>query len=428
MRGLIAVLSLFVAMSGLLVVIAYGGSEAYYSFRGKEASLYEDLLLESAGGPAWSATELTGLSYDEQFVTPCLRTPLLNGVGIDGRGAAGYRPSPAGGPAAQVLVVQTSLADSRAIMADLARDTENNCQRGVTVGTIERADADADRIAGADEAVFVSSDRRIDGETQTHIAAFIREGDYVAQLTYEMNGDAALAEDDIAGLASSLASRMNNPPTTAQLEAAGFLNNPSTAERIASRANEESTRVLSSSDRIPIEAGLALLGGIVLLTYFVGARLSRTSDESLPRMVAAGAAFTNAPTLDNYGTPERRWITGSVVPRPEPDEIVDELVDESELDEHVDLEQEPEPAGPPPVLEFPQKPIQEKLKILKEARMKEPRREHRAMREIKPEVDWTEEISRPERGPQQPVVQPQPEPVTRKALLKKLRSQQPEGN
>ena len=428
MRGLIAVFSLFVAMSGLLVVIAYGGSEAYDSFRGKEARLYDELMLESAAGSGWSATELASLSYDEQFVTPCLRTSLLNGIGIDGRGAAGYSPSPAGGQAAQALVIRTSLADSRAIMADVARDTENNCQRGVTVGTIERADTDTDRIAGADDAVFVSYDRQVDGESRRHVTAVMREGETVAHLSYEMTGDAALEDDDIAALAGALASRMANPPTTAQLEAAGYINNPTTAERVADRANDESTRVLSAAGRIPIEAGLAVFGGLVLLTYILGARLSSTSESPLPQTVAVGVPFTHTPTLENYGAPERRWITGSASPRPAPDDDIDEPVDEPEPGRLVDLEQAPEPAGPPPVLEFSQKPIGEKLKILKEARMKEPRREHRAVREIKPEVDWTEEISRTERGPQQPAARPQPEPVTRKALLKKLRSQQPDSS
>lgn len=425
MRGFIAALTLFVAIGGLLVVIAFGASEAYYALRNDEANLYDQLLLGAIGEPTMTSTELTGLNYNEMFVTPCLQTPLLEGVGINGRGAALIGSQSGAAQGAQVLALQTSLANSRAIMSDVGRDTENNCQRGVTVGTVERATVVSDATPGADDAIFVAYDRAISGETRQFVTAIVRDGEYIALLSHEITDGSPIGEADVLELATSVVSRFESPPTAAELAAAGVATEPAPVERVARWANDQSTRLLSASDRFPVEVGLGVFGGVVLVLYIGGARLARTPAPSRVGRQSDTVEPETTPTLDDYGddAPARRWIKSSAGPKAESEEAPDDLDDGPMENVPEDV---PAPVAPSPVLDFPQMPIEEKLKILKEARLKEPRREHRAVRDVTPEVDWTEEISRPD-APRAPEANPvRPEPVSRKALLKQLRSQSPD--
>src|SRR5690606_18330378 len=122
------------------------------------------------------------------------------------------------------------------------------------------------------------------------------------------------------------------------------------------------------------------------------------------------------PTLENYSTSQRRWIqqrghaAGNAAPTDEYDDF-----------EPDDIEPAPAAVTLPPVIDFPQRSIDEKLKILKEARMREPAPEPMTPSTFVPAVDWTAEISKAEAPARRP---PAPQPVTRKVLLQKLRSQQ----
>jgi hypothetical protein len=78
-----------------------------------------------------------------------------------------------------------------------------------------------------------------------------------------------------------------------------------------------------------------------------------------------------------------------------------------------------------PVLDFPQRSIDDKLQTLKEARLTESRHEPLTPLPVMPDVDWTAEISKPQRRPAPKPVDPATQPVSRKALLQKLRSQPP---
>ncbi|MEZ4570482.1 MAG: hypothetical protein R2849_09180 [Thermomicrobiales bacterium] len=335
------------------------------------------------------------------------------------RGAAVYGPAGAPGGAVQVLLLETSASNSRAIMDDIVRDTENNCQRGVTVGTIERASVESINLAPADQALLVTSTRVEADETLEQTTLLFHDGDLLGRLSFESGEAVPVAAADAVALASGLVRQIANPPTDAELEAAGVLDQPTAVEKAAGRVKTETGNVLSGDGQYPVEAGLGGLGLAVLLLYVVGARLSRTPEPAVSSTPRFGKTPTN-PTLDTYASgdwqPYKSYSSPQSVAMQDDDA---EPAGESEIAEDTaDLE------PPPPILNFPQKPIEEKLKILKEARLKEPRREHRAVRDAAPDVDWTEEISKERPSQKSGPADPAPSQVSRKVLLQKLRSNQ----
>ena len=419
MRGLAATLTLLIAICGMLVVVAYAASEAYFELRNDEADLHRELLLGSVAPNLWSATELSGVDYGELFVTPCLGTPLLDRVGISGRGATNFVPGSGGLVSSTFVVIQTSPASARSIMDDVRRDTENNCQRGVTVGTIERAVVTAPDIAGADDVILVQSDRDVRGELREVTTGFIHSGELVGRISIDTTDASASTISAFAELTDELATQLVDPPGEAELEAAGAVREPTQVEVVATRVNDTSADILSGSGRYPVEAGLGVFGAIVLVLFLLGARLNRA-----PQFVAAPRPSTmeNQATLSDYGSGKaaspvessgfdlRANKNGSEDEEPDPGADLEEDTGEFEL---------------PPVLDFPQRSIEEKLAILKEARLKDPPREHRPVREAQPDVSWTDEISKASTRPaseDQPTGATAQEPVTRKALLKKLKS------
>jgi hypothetical protein len=424
MRGLIASVTLAVAIGGLLLVIAYGASETYLNLVKTKEDLGNTFILGSIAPRGWETSETEGANFNESFVAPCLQTPLLTGVSAGARGAMTYVPSSTGPTGIELLMIRTSSGSAQAIMDDVQRDTENDCQRGLTVGTIERADVVTNELRGADLSVLVDYDRQVGDAVRSYIVLILREGDYVAYFNYETTDAPDSANLEVVNLAEALVARIEQPPTTAELTAAGALNEPSAMERRAMRVHDESSRILTASGRYPVVVGLGALGGLILVLYFFGARLSRGSNripKSSGKSSASGlpSPFASAKTTDDYGTPGRRWIQTSELGHSyeyeDPPTFELDVVAEEE-------EPEPVPVGPPPVLDFPQRSIEEKLKILKEARLNEPRREHRAVREVRPEVDWTEEISKTDRTSKPPTPEPPTGQISRKALLKKLRS------
>jgi len=434
MRGFVAIVALIVAIGGLLLVIAYGASDAYLNYQSDETDLDDSLLVASLAPQGWSAAAAPSVNFNAQFIAPCLQTPLLEGASTSGRGATSYVPPGSAAPGAQLLLIQTSPAAASGILDDVARDTENNCQRGLTVGTVERAEVDTGSVAGAERSIAVRYDRQVGEATRSFLVLVLQQAGYVAHLSYETTDAPGVVADALTSLGAALVARIDLPPTTAQLAAAGALDEPTAMERRMTRVNEASDRILTLSGRYPITVGLGGLGAVVLLMYVAGARLSRGPGplpDTSGLATAPGAVMPGTPpkTVDDYGVPERRWIQtseGRKSKRADPAPVfmldIPEL-EEDEIDEPVsEPEPEPEPSGPPPVIDFPQRSIEEKLKILKDARLKEPRREHRAMRDVTPAVDWTEEISKPERRPDTSELEPPTGQISRKALLKKLRS------
>ncbi len=432
MRGAISTIALIVSIAGLLLVIAYGASDAFLTFQSDEADLDRELLLTSLAPNGWETAPLGDARFSEEFIAPCLQTPLLAGVGIDGRGATGYVPPTGAAPGARMLVIQTSAGNARAIMDDVARDTENGCQRGITVGTVDSATVEAGVVDGAERSALVSYSQVVGDTERTYQVLMFQQGNFVAHASYETTDDPGFASSDLTALGGLLAAQMVDPPTPTELEAAGATYVPTTAERWATRINTESESILTARGRYPLVASMAALGGLICLLFLIGARMSR-APEPLPATGADDLVLglpQSFPTVDDYGAPQRRWIRNApATSTPPPADVGFDLepagfVDEPDLiPDALEPEPEPEPAGPPPVIEFPQQPIEEKLKILKDARLKEPKREHRAMREVRPDFEWTDEISKPEPPSDTQPAQEQAQPASRKAVMRKLRAQ-----
>lgn len=405
----------------MLIVIAYGAAEAFLRVSDDDPDLNTALLLSTVAPAGWQATASNGLNFKEAFVTPCLRTPLLDGVSVRNRGAVEYvRPS-GSLPGTDLLIMQTSAGNARAIMDDVIRDTENDCQRGVTVGTVSSAQVEPLDLPNADQALLVSYDQETPSRLKSMLTLVLRQGEYVARLDHEISEDSQFVADDLVALAVALSERIERPPTEAEFMAAGVETGPSRSESYALRVKEMTSDIFTLSGRFPIAVGMSAFCGSVAVLFILGARMSRIPSTSVlsearTRDGESRSLLTQFPTtLDNGNGSSGRAPSTSVT----------QIGAGPSYD--VDDEPEPEPVAPPPVVDFPQKSIEEKLSILKEARLKEPRREHRAVREIEPSVNWTDEISKAETAAEAEPVAPPAGPVSHKALLKKLRSSESEN-
>ncbi len=418
MRGMLGVIALTAAICGMLVVIAYAASDAYLNFTSQETDLNSTLLLGSLAPDGWTATELPRSNFNEQFLSPCLAVPLIDGVSASGRGALGFAPTgTAAASGVQLQMIQISGANARAVMTSVQRDTENNCQRGLTVGTVAEADVDVLADTNADDGVIVDLSRRQGGALIDYTEAIVRNGDYITRISYRYDPATAIERSDVAALVSAVVSQIENPPTQGELEAAGAIVAPAFIDRAAERLNADSSRGLSLDGRVSPLIGVAAVGGLVILLYVVGAKLSRSRELS-PSPAGQTSMIGSRPTLENYGESQRRWIRKSAHSASASNSSAG-FDDDDFATEQTLMQPIPEPS---PVLDFPQRSIDEKLKILKEARMREPRPELVTSHPVVPAIDWTEEISKP--VPIRENQQPAPvEQISRKALLKKLRSQ-----
>ena len=424
MRGLLAIVALIAATAGMLVVVAYGGSEAFLRISEDDPDLNGMLLLDSVAPSGWQASSIADVNLSETFVAPCLRTPLLEGASIRNRGAMEYAPLARGQGPVELLIIQTSPAGAAAIMDDVLRDTEDDCQRGVTVGTVSNARTETLDPVDADRMLQVSFDRPVLSGQESYVVSIVQQDEYVALLSAVVEDNAKATQDGVLGVAEGLAARIARPPTVPELEAAGVLSNPSTAEEYALRVRDETARLLTAAGRVPLWAGAGILSLTTVLLYGVGARFSRRVDvpgfdEARIPSFESGKSIGALPMTPVAESSQRMTSlsSGDTGPLSADSTPVYQTVPQ-------EISEEPElaAAAPPPVVDFPQRSIEEKLSILKEARLKEPPREHRAVREVRPDVDWTEEISKAESSPAPPPADPPTGPVSRKVLLKKLRS------
>lgn len=423
MRSLVASLTLIGAIAGLVIVIAYAASDAYITFRDDEVDLNSTLMLGTLAPAGWTATGASRSDFNDQFLSPCLGVPLLDSADVTGRGAMRYAPSATGTDNVQMLLLQTSETDARGIMASLQRDTENDCQRGITVGTVDQADVSQLNQINADEGVLVTYRQPNDSAGEHHIEAFIRAGAYVGMLSYRGSADGGIEAAQLVDISAFLTARIANPPTTLELEAAGLIKEPSQVDRTAERLRENSTRILTADGRISEVMGLGALGAMIALLYIVGARLGRVPAVAPTSMPIFGSELP-APADPLPSRPkqtERRWMKQSLL-KPGPRARV---ADETAIGYEDEYDAPGSTVTPAPVLDFPQRSIEDKLKTLKEARLNEPCHEPLAPLPVMPDVDWTEEISKPQRRPIPKPTDPATQPVSRKALLQKLRSQPP---
>ncbi len=418
MRGSASIVTLLVAICGMLLVISYTASDAYLKFRDPETDLNTSLLLGTLAPDGWTASPQSRANFNEQFLTPCLAVPMLEGTSIAGRGAMSFRPrgSEAG---IELLMIETTGEDARAVMDSARRDTEANCQRGLTVGTVTGADVSTPSSIDADEAYVVDLSRQAGNETVDFTEAVIRNGDYIARLSYRHEPGVKLDQADVASLAAGLVERTNTPPTEAELRAAGVNVDGTLVDRTAERLQAESTRALSFDDRASPIVGMAIVGGVVLVLYLIGMKLSKTREAAPEPVTVSGPVLAwSTPAKESTPTQNRqRWIQRSA------HRSTDQLDDDPADDEGLELE--PASTGeaqPSPTRDFPQRSIEEKLKILKEARLHEPRSEPITPLPIVPSVDWTEEISRHERRQAtSPRMTESTDAPNRQILLKKLR-------
>jgi hypothetical protein len=419
MRSLVSFVALFAAISGLIVVIAYGASESYLTLRDQDEDLNSALMLGSLAPSGWTANAASLAGFGDRFLSPCLGVPLLRSVGTDGRGAMRFSPDPAQTTNVQMLVVQTSESSARDIMSSVQRDTENNCERGRTIGTVQEAEVtNLDEINGA-EGFLVTYRQPNDSAGEHHIDAIVREGAYVGLLTFRGAAEGGIQAAQLLEFTSALSARASSPPSLAEIEAAGLLREPGRIERAAERLNAESKRLLTLDGKISLYVGLAALGAISALLYVMGARLGRTPVTPLPQTPIFGndPPPPVEPLPSRPKQPQRRWLRQSLV-KPGPSVAVS-----IEPEFNGGTREFESPAEP--VLNFPQRSLDDKLRTLKEARLNDTRREPATPLPVMPDVDWTEEISKPARRSAPRPADPAPQPVSRKALLQKLRSQPP---
>jgi hypothetical protein len=422
MRSLLAVLILMAAISGLVVVIAYAASEAYLTFSDQDEDLNSTLMLGTLAPAGWTATAASRAGFSDQFLSPCLGVPLLKSVDVGGRGAMRFAPDAATSSNVQLLLLQTSEADARGIMSSVQRDTENGCRRGMTIGTVQQADVSPLTSNSAGEGVLVTYRQPNDSAGEHHVDAVVRQGGYVGLLTYRGSVEDGLQAAQILDLSAALAGRIENPPNLAEIEAAGLVSEPSQLERAAERLNADSTRVLTADDRISLSMGLGTLGALTALLYIAGARMGRAPAAEPPPSVPIFGSEPPAPVdplPSRHRQPQRRWMKQSLLkPGPRASASL-------ESDDALDAGYDGSYARAVPVLDFPQRSIDDKLQTLKEARLTESRHEPLTPLPVMPDVDWTAEISKPQRRPAPKPVDPATQPVSRKALLQKLRSQPP---
>lgn len=430
MRAIASFLAFTIAICGLGGVVAFMASEAYLDLRNNETNLNNTLLLGTLAPEGWAAAPGDRGQVDDKFVSPCLAAPLLRSASITGRGAMSYAPVGSESGGVQLLMVATKSRDARAIMDSVRRDTENDCQRGLSIGTVSSATVTSLGGTGADEAILVELTRNEAGKLVTFTEAVLRSGDVITLITYRNDPEPIIDGAGIGALASRVVGQVTNPPSEAVLEAAGALEQPSLMERASNAIRGRLSGPLSFDGRTSHYVGLAVAGALALLFYVLGAKLNAGREVPAPA-AAPITLMPSHPTLENYSSKksfaskQRRWIR-----QREP--LSYSYSADDDLEEEEAEPEEAEEATPaadlPPVLDIPQRSIDEKLKILKEARLREPRPEPLTSSPVVPDVDWTEEISKADARPARPSAPPRPEPVTRKLLLQKLRSQNPGAN
>lgn len=418
MRAILSFAAFTISICGMLIVIAFAASEAYHNLRNDEVNLNNALLLGTLAPEGWATAPQDRAAVADQFLSPCLAVPLLGNASISGRGAMSYVPVASEGGGVRLLMVAMKPGDARAIMDSVRRDTENDCQRGLIVGTVSRAQVTTLSDIGADEAILVEFTRDEAGEQVTVTEAVIRSGDVITLLNYRHSDEAAIDTAGLSALAARVVGQIQNPPSEAELEAAGAAEQPSLMDRASDKIQSSLSGPLSFDGRTSAYTGLAGAGALAILFYIFGARLSSGREVKPPQAQPPTLPVSN-PTLENYSSSQRRWIR-------QRQPVVYSYAGEDE--DELESDAEPAEIDMPPILDFPQRSIEEKLKILRQARLSEPRPEPLTSSPVVPEVDWTEEISKADSRPAQPSATSRPEPITRKVLLQKLRSQNPGTN